>query len=166
MRDCVRERTGSFSEPSEGLGPRRVARAEEGLISVKHALNAFTACELPLLSDPFAQISLDGFADPPGSVQYNQELSENRAKSVRNYLHGLLGEQLTWGFSYEELKYLGRLDWRGHGEPPGSTNQKGSQALFDPRERRVDVNAGVRLGDQEERSLRWSLVRSKPFESK
>jgi hypothetical protein len=140
----------------------RLMMEEHGLISVKEALDAFTACELPLLVNPLAQVALDGFADAPGAREYNLQLSKNRAESVRNYLHGLLADGLTWGMTEDELEATGRLKTDGHGEPPQGTpgTIEDGREVFDPRERRVDLDVSLAADGRAETSLGWSLMRS------
>src|SRR5690606_13847134 len=75
---------------------------QEGLLAVKDALNAFAACELPLFMNPFTEITLDGYADPPDEPGRNLELSVNRARSVLNYLESILGDVFTFGVAEEE----------------------------------------------------------------
>ncbi|MCX4247632.1 OmpA family protein [Paraliomyxa miuraensis] len=133
---------------------------EEGKLSVKEALDAFAACELPLLANPLARITVDGHADPPGTVEYNKDLSKDRAISIRNYLHGVLGDRLTFGLPYDKLRSIQRLTWSGHGEPePSGPSGKTPPSIeeFDPAQRRVDVEVSVIT----EQSLEWELRRSK-----
>ena len=151
-------------EPTED---QKTRMKDNGLISVKEALDAFAACELPLLVNPLAQIELDGFADAPGSDEYNLALSKNRAQSVRNYLEGLLATDLTWGLSAEDLEKTGRLTQAGHGEPPKAKGaSRGAAEVFDPKERRVDVKVSLAVEGSSENSLNWSLLQSDVLQRK
>lgn len=96
---------------------------EYGRLSVHQALQAFAACELPLLTNPLASIRLEGHADRPDDIPRNRELSAQRAVSVANYLEGLLGPDVG-----------SRVEVVGLGEPPG-----GDQKKFDQDWRRVDL---------------------------
>lgn len=53
---------------------------------------------------PSATITVEGFADPAGSVRYNLKLGERRAESVRDYLtsSGALGDAQLRTVSYGE----------------------------------------------------------------
>jgi OmpA family len=139
---------------------------EQGSISVKEALDAFAACELPLIANPAARIVIDGYADAPGDVDYNNRLSFNRAESVRNYLASILGEHLTTGLDYDALTRLGRILIHGHGEPPGP--KENGPEKFNPSERRTDIAIWLTTGDSDDTddtdpdpSLSWQLRRSK-----
>jgi hypothetical protein len=110
-----------------------------GKLTVRQALDAFAACELPLLSMPTTRVTLTGMADRPDTPARNQTLSENRANSVRNYLLGLVGKHT------EDLE--SRVHAVGVGEPPEPPEPPGTkptkknkpQETFDPDFRRVDV---------------------------
>lgn len=96
---------------------------EHGRLSVQQALQAFAACELPLLTNPLSTIKLDGYADRPDSEDRNRDLSGNRAISVANYLEGLLGPAVG-----------ARIEVQGLGEPEG-----GNPKAFDQNFGRVDL---------------------------
>ena len=121
---------------------------ETGHLSVRGALETFAACELPLLAHPLAGIKIDGYADPPDDPVRNQTLSENRAKSVRNFLFGILGDSLTWGMSDVELETIHRVVVEGHGEPgaPSRREKSGIKEEYDAELRRVDVSVALRKG--------------------
>ena len=127
---------------------------ENQQLSVGEALEAFAACELPLLSHPYAGIRIDGFADAPGTVDDNEELSKNRAKSVWNYLRSLLGDALTWSMETDDLRSTGRLVIEGHGEPDPSRKSRAerSEEEFDPLLRRADVSVKLRNDLQEKQT--------------
>lgn len=58
-----------------------------------------------LTSYPSLKIEISGFTDNKGSAQYNQKLSEARAKSVVDYLvaHGIASDRLTYkGYGMED----------------------------------------------------------------
>ena len=108
--------------------PKPTEREEElmreyGRLTVQQALQAFAACELPLLTNPLASIWLEGHADRPDYPEPNKRLSKNRAESVSNYLQGLLGPEIA-----------SRLEFSGVGEPTG-----GDEKVFDQNYRRVDL---------------------------
>jgi len=50
-----------------------------------------------LEQDPNSKIVVDGYTDSQGSASYNQDLSQRRAASVRDYLvaHGLPANRVT-----------------------------------------------------------------------
>ncbi|MBC8067570.1 MAG: OmpA family protein [Deltaproteobacteria bacterium] len=109
-----------LSKPTEREEQEMTAR---GQIAVREALQAFAACELPLLANPMARIHLDGYADRSDVRGSNWELSENRAQSVANYLRSLLGNTLSGGRTAVEMSDAGRLVIAPHGEddtPPES----------------------------------------------
>lgn len=121
------------------------------LLTVKQALDAFAACELPLIAHPLAVVQLDGYADPPHDPASNRVLSKARAESVANYLMGIVGEPLTYGLSVEELNDRGRMPIKGHGEPDDGVPEGKEQ--FGPMMRRVDVTVFIRE-DLEKRERR------------
>lgn len=136
---------------------------EQGSISVKEALDAFAACELPLIANPAARIVIDGYADAPGKTEKNKELSYNRATSVFNYLAGILGEQMTAGLDYGQLEEIGRVLAQGLGEPPGPT-EKGMEK-FNPFERRTDITIQLTTSTSDiekdyATSISWQLRRA------
>lgn len=146
---------------------------QEGLLAVKDALNAFAACELPLFMNPFTEITLDGYADPPDEPDRNLDLSLNRARSVLNYLESILGDVFTFGVAEEiqegNASYsMGRIRWRGHGEPVSpSPPKKGRSEPSDPQQRRCDVALELRVpGVGRETSIDWSLQGSAPVPRK
>jgi outer membrane protein OmpA-like peptidoglycan-associated protein len=51
-----------------------------------------------LKSNPGLKIEISGHTDNKGSAQYNLELSENRAKTVRDYFvsHGISADRIKW----------------------------------------------------------------------
>ena len=66
-----------------------------------------------LQSNPSIKIEISGHTDNVGTEVYNQNLSENRAKSVVDYLtsHGIPASQLTYkgyGYSYRYERHSGR----------------------------------------------------------
>lgn len=119
---------------------------DEGKLSMKEALDTFAACELPLLAHPLAGIKIDGYADPPDKVEDNLELSTNRALTVRNYLKSVLGDTLTWSTGDEFLRAIGRLTWKGHGEPDSRAKRPAARRKeeFDHLLRRVDISVRIR----------------------
>jgi len=100
----------------------------DGKLSVREALQAFAACELPLLTMPTTRVTMTGLADRPDEGPRNQTLSENRAASVRNYLMGLVGKATA--------DFESRAHAVGIGEPRGD---KSDEKVFDPEFRRVDI---------------------------
>lgn len=132
---------------------------EEGKISVKEALDAFAACELPLIAHPATRIEIDGYADAPGTVLKNKVLSENRAMSIYNYLASILGNHLMQGgVSFDPASM--RTTLVGHGEPPRVPGKPVIEE-FDPKERRVDIKISLDAGSAgREDSLAWKLRRS------
>lgn len=67
---------------------------------------------------PGSKVTVEGFADPKGSVNYNMNLSQRRANSVRDYLvaHGLTtNEVATVGYGKTRLVTPGA--W---GDQPGA----------------------------------------------
>lgn len=101
---------------------------EYGRLSVRQALEAFAACELPVLMHPMATIRLEGHADRPDDEIRNSDLSKNRATSVGFYLEGLLGRELAT-----------RVRIVGLGEPKESDGDE-----FDQNYRRVDIRVDLR----------------------
>ena len=99
----------------------------DGKLSVREALQAFAACELPLLTMPTTRVTMTGLADRPDKPRRNHELSASRAASVRNYLMGLVGKA---GSDFES-----RVHAIGIGEPEDDEKKE----EFDPEFRRVDV---------------------------
>lgn len=133
---------------------------EEGKISVKEALDAFAACELPLIAHPAARIEIDGYADAPGKKKYNQTLSEHRAESIFNYFESIMGEHYTKGLSAFDLALSGRIRLKGHGEPPKSDTA--TLEKFDPAERRSDIKISLATDDEgAESSIEWKLRRAR-----
>lgn len=74
--------------------------------------------------NPDLTVTLDGHADPRGTDEYNNVLSQERAKTIKNALEAL-------GISAERIRY------QGHGNR-FSTAQKGDETAYG-QERRVDV---------------------------
>ncbi len=104
----------------------------EGKLSVQQALQAFAACELPLLTMPTTRVTMTGQADRPDTPGHNQTLSENRAQSVRNYLMGLLGKGAA--------DFESRVHAVGIGEPkPDGKKGKEKKEAYDPEFRRCDI---------------------------
>lgn len=142
---------------------------DERRISVKEALNAFAACELPLIANPMARISLEGFADAPDKEERNLELSENRAETVFNYLVAVAGDRLTFGEDLDGLRLEKRVLLIGHGEAkakpktgeaPTSGKREGPEK-FDPKLRKVTVSVAVfATPDLGARSITWPLIRA------
>ncbi len=97
--------------------------SEHGMLTVRQALEAFAACELPLLVNPMASIRLEGHADRPDTRKNNSTLSQYRATSVDNYLQSILGTDLA-----------SRTHLIARGEPG-----EGEESVFDPSYRRVDI---------------------------
>jgi len=135
---------------------------EQGTISVKEALDAFAACELPLIANPAARIEIDGYADAPGTEEKNMELSRSRAASAYNYLKSILGERFMGGAPSFDPKDTARVILTGHGEPPKNDETKpGSGEQFDPKERRTDIKISLSMGNAgTEGSLEWQLRRA------
>lgn len=138
---------------------------ERRQLSVKEALNAFAASELPLIANPLATITLDGFADAPGRVEDNEVLSLNRAKSVYQYLDSIMGSHFSIGMDMDEAIDLGRASINGKGEPERRGGEKvdpREKEEFDPAERRVDVAVGTKVGNGASQSLKWNAARGHP----
>jgi hypothetical protein len=113
----------------------------KGLLSVPEALQAFTACELPLITHSMASMAFHGYADPPAEREYNFLLSLHRAMSGRNYMWSLLGDQFNWRMSWPDLEDRGRLVLKAHGEPDTPEGRDpNTKEEFDPRLRRVDID--------------------------
>ncbi|MGH7664846.1 MAG: OmpA family protein, partial [Gemmatimonadaceae bacterium] len=86
----------------------QITALEEGVQFIFPVHFAFDEAELRMEDEPALQrfaeviqrhyngseITVEGFADPAGSAEYNRALSQRRAESVRSYLlsHGLDGE--------------------------------------------------------------------------
>jgi hypothetical protein len=134
---------------------------EQGTISVKEALDAFAACELPLMAHPAARIVIDGYADAPGDEKKNLQLSLNRARSVYHYLESILGERFMGGAPSIDPEATARVILTGHGEPPkGQEMKPGTKEVFDPKERRTDIKISLSMGKVgTEDSLEWQLRR-------
>ena len=115
-----------------------------GRLDIRSALAIFTACELPLLSDAHALIQVVGHADRPDDDRRNVPLSVNRATSVVNYLHSLLGNGLTFGIPVGSDGIPGRLLLLGLGEAEAAIHQPDGQEA-DPRFRRVDISVSIPL---------------------
>jgi len=113
----------------------------EGRLDIREALNIFAACELPLLQDPTARIEIVGHADRPHDEKSNLALSTNRAYSVRNYLHGILGNRLTFRLGYHQLD-PDRLIVEGKGETEAKKAGTDDD-VSDQRFRRVDLRVAV-----------------------
>lgn len=73
---------------------------------------------------PAAEVIIIGHTDKAGDAKYNEELSQRRARTVRNLLvtKGVAGEMID-------------MAWRGDREPLPETAGK----ISDPRNRRVEV---------------------------
>jgi peptidoglycan-associated lipoprotein len=87
---------------------------------------------------PGATITIEGFADPAGSVQYNLQLSKQRANAVREYLvaRGLDGALLkTVGYGKSRLV---RPDAAGD-EPGAELNRRVTFVVEAPAEATVAV---------------------------
>jgi outer membrane protein OmpA-like peptidoglycan-associated protein len=67
---------------------------------------------------PQSKVTIEGFADPAGSNRYNLNLSQRRAKSVRDYLvaQGLTTDQLST-VGYGESRLVTPRAW---GDQPGA----------------------------------------------
>jgi len=92
-----------------------------------------------------ALITVEGFADPAGSVSYNLELSRRRAEAVKSYLNtqGLAPQQVkTVGYGKTRLVVPGAWGEQGGAESNRRVvfvvETKGQQplALLEPRENR------------------------------
>jgi flagellar motor protein MotB len=140
----------------------RARMDEEGKISVKEALDAFAACELPLIAHPAARIEIDGYADAPGRPDKNLELSENRARSIFNYLRNILGEHFAEEPPFPRSGTMGRIKMGGHGEPSkGASEETDAGEVFDPAERRADIKIALGMGSMgTEGSTEWRLRRA------
>jgi len=66
---------------------------------------------------PEAQLTVEGFADPAGSVDYNLRLGERRAEAVKNFLVGLgvPGERIRTVSYGEDVRRLIAPDSKGPG---------------------------------------------------
>ena len=88
----------------------------------------------------YDQIVVVGYADPIGTVEYNQALSERRARSVKNYLVGK-------GLPADRIKTEGRGEFDPALDPAVCKGQRGKKliACLQP-DRRVEVTVtGTKL---------------------
>lgn len=67
-------------------------------------------------------LTVEGFADPAGSVSYNRQLSQRRANAVREYLlgKGLVAEQVR-AIGYGEARLVHPEAW---GDEPGAEQNR------------------------------------------
>lgn len=110
----------------------KIASLEDGLhfaMPVNFAFNDATvrSADTPVLARfahvvqqyyPQSKVTIEGFADPAGSNRYNLNLSQRRARAVRDYLvaQGLTTDQLST-VGYGETRLVTPRAW---GDKPGA----------------------------------------------
>ena len=92
-------------------------------------------------------LTVEGFADPAGSVSYNRQLSQRRANAVREYLvgRGIVAEQIR-AIGYGEARLVNPGAW---GDDAGAEQNRRVVFVVETKGERPDV---AQLGLEEPRS--------------